>query len=119
MGAELLRRIVQTHVLNPTPVGDEMTDYYVPFDELFGKAVAEQPLRAAVEGGRRLAVVGPSGIGKSSLIDWVLGAPDDAFAAIRVPVSVERDETVTDPIAFAQHVIRTVSKYALDAEFID
>jgi len=39
-------------------------------------------------------VVGPSGIGKSSLIDWVLAVPEDAFAAIRVPVAVERDETV-------------------------
>jgi hypothetical protein len=119
MTAEFLRHIIQAHVLNPTPVGDEMTAYYVPFDELFGRSLAEQPLRAAVEAGRRVGVVGPSGIGKSSLIDWVLAAPEDAFAAIRVPVAVERDETVTDPISFAQHVIRTVSKYALDAELID
>jgi hypothetical protein len=119
MTAKLLRQIIQEHVLNPTPVGDEMTRFYVPFDDLFGKSLAEQPLGAAVEGGRRVGVVGPSGIGKSSLIDWVLTAPEDAFAAVPVPVAVERDETVTDPIAFAQHVIRTVSKYALDAQLID
>jgi hypothetical protein len=35
-----------------------------------------------------------------------------------VPVSVERDETVTDPQAFAQHVIRTVSKHAMDSQLI-
>src|SRR5437764_12185478 len=112
MAVELLRRINQTHVLNPTPVGDEMTASYVPFDELFGKSLAEQPLRAAVEAGRRVGVVGPSGIGKSSLIEWVLGAPEDAFASIRIPVAVEPDATVTDPIAFAQHVIQMVSRYA-------
>lgn len=119
MAVEVLRRVIQTHVLNPTPIGDEMTEFYVPFDELLGTNAAEQPLRAAVEAGRRVGVVGPSGIGKSSLIEWVLGASEDAFAVIRVPVAIERDDTVTDPIAFAQHVIRTVSKYALDAQLLN
>jgi energy-coupling factor transporter ATP-binding protein EcfA2 len=118
MPAELLAAILETHVLDPTPRGGDVVSYYVPFDDLLGQEAAETPLRAAVEAGRRVAVVGPSGAGKSSLIEWVLGIVPETFAAIRIPVAIEHDETVTDPRAFAQHVVRTVSKSALEAELI-
>jgi energy-coupling factor transporter ATP-binding protein EcfA2 len=118
MSSELLERLVSAHVLNPTPVGDDVVRFYVEFDELNDNTSTEGALRRAIETGRRTAVVGPSGVGKSSLIEWVIGAPDGPYAGIRVPVSVEHDDTVSDPRAFAQHVIRTVSKHALDSNVI-
>jgi hypothetical protein len=118
MTRSLLQAVDASHVLNPTPVGDEIVRFYVEFDELVGNGRTEGALRRAVEAGRRVAIVAPSGAGKSSLIEWVLGAPEVGLASIRVPVAVENDETVTNPGAFAQHTVRTVSRYALDAELI-
>lgn len=118
MSAALIRKLIEVHALNPTPRGDEIVEFYVPFDDLLGNKRTEASLLEAMNTGTRAAILGPSGCGKSSLCEWVLGAPGDAFAATRVPVAVERDETVTDPQAFAQHVIRTVSKNAVDSALI-
>jgi hypothetical protein len=118
MTLELLTTVDAAHVLNPTPVADDIVRYYVPFDELLGNRGTEAKLRRDVEARRRVAIIAPSGAGKSSLIEWVLGEPEAGLAAIRVPVAVEDDATVTNPSAFAQHAVRTVSRYALDAELI-
>lgn len=118
MTLALLQAVDAAHVLNPTPVGDDVIRFYVEFDELLGERRTESALLSAVEGGRRVAIVAPSGAGKSSLIEWVLGAPGAGLATIRVPVAVESDETVTNPSAFAQHTVRTVSRYALDTDLI-
>jgi hypothetical protein len=118
MTAERLALVAAAHVLNPTPVGEDVVRFYVEFDDLLQAADAEAALRRAVEANHRIAVVGRSGVGKSSLIEWVLGSSGEGYASIRVPVAVENDETIEDPIAFAQHVIRTVSKHALEAQLI-
>ena len=118
MAIELMRRLLDARAFNPTPVGDQIVEYYVPFDDLLGTDRAEKTLRQAMVTGGRVAIVGPSGCGKSSLCDWVLGEPGGAFAATRVPVAIERDETITDPQAFAQHVIRLVSGNAAESALI-
>lgn len=118
MAIELIRRLLEVRAFNPTPIGDQVIDYYVPFDELLGDNRTEHALAQAMIGGARVAVVGPSGCGKSSLCEWVLGAPGGGFAATRIPVAIERDETVTDPQAFAQHVIRLVSSHAAESALI-
>jgi len=118
MALEHLQAIVRDHALNPTPTGDDVVRYYVEFEELVAGARIESALREAVEAGSRVAVVGPSGAGKSSLCEWVLGQDAAGLATVRVPVAVERDETVSEPQYFAQHVVRTLSQYALDASLM-
>jgi hypothetical protein len=118
VASELIRRLIDARAFNPTPIGDEIIEFYVPFDDLLGYERTESALTQAMNTGARVAIVGPSGCGKSSLCEWVLGAPSGAFAATRIPVAIERDETVTDPQAFAQHVIRIVSKQAAETELI-
>jgi hypothetical protein len=118
MSIELIRALLAGRAFNPTPLGDQVVQFYVPFDDLLSTDRTEQTLRRAMIAGGRVAIVGPSGCGKSSLCDWVLGEPGGAFAATRVPVAIERDETVTDPQAFAQHVIRLVSSRAAEIAVI-
>lgn len=118
MAIELVRRLLEVRAFNPTPIGDQLIEYYVPFDELLASERTERALGQAMTTGARVAVVGPSGCGKSSLCEWVLGAPEAGFAATRIPVAIERDETVTDPQAFAQHVIRLVSGHAAESALI-
>ena len=118
MAIELIRRLLETRAFNPTPIGDQIVEYYIPFDDLLGNDRTERALGQAMAFDARVAVVGPSGCGKSSLCDWVLGAPGGEFAATRIPVAIERDDTVTDPQAFAQHVIRLVSTSAAESTLI-
>jgi hypothetical protein len=118
MAIELIRRLLEARAFNPTPIGDQVVEYYIPFDELLGNNRTERALGQAMAAGARVAVVGPSGCGKSSLCEWVLGAPGGEFAATRIPVAIERDDTVTDPQAFAQHVIRLVSSSAAESTLI-
>jgi hypothetical protein len=118
VAADLIRRLIDARAFNPTPIGDELIEFYVAFDDLLGNEHTEAALTQAMSTSARAAIVGPSGCGKSSLCEWILGAPGNAFAATRVPVAIERDETVTDPQAFAQHVIRIVSKQANETALI-
>jgi ABC-type dipeptide/oligopeptide/nickel transport system ATPase subunit len=118
MSLDCLKAIVRDHALNPTPTGDDVVRYYVEFEELVPGTQIESALRSAVDSGSRVAVIGPSGAGKSSLCEWVLGQANAGLATVRVPVAVELDETVSEPQLFAQHVVRTLSQYALDASLM-
>src|SRR5438876_11698559 len=85
--SDLLRQIIEVHAFNPTPIGDELVRAYVPFDELLGNSRTEAALERAMAAGTRVTLVGPTGSGKSSLAEWVLGAPG-TYAATRVPVAI-------------------------------
>lgn len=119
MANEHLHAADRAHALNPTPTGDRIVEYYVPFEELIAGARIETALSDAVEAGQRVAIVGPSGSGKTSLCEWVLGQEQPGFATVRIPVGVEREEIVSEPDQFLQHVIRTLTQYALDASLIN
>ena len=118
MASERLDAIIRGHALNPTPTGDDVVRYYVEFEDLVAGTHVESALRAAVDSGNRVAVIGPSGAGKSSLCEWVLGQETSGLATVRVPVAAERDETVSEPLLFVQHVVRTLSQYALNASLM-
>jgi hypothetical protein len=53
MARELLLNLIEVHALNPTPVGDQMVQAYVPFDTLLGGDQTETGLRNAMETGTR------------------------------------------------------------------
>jgi hypothetical protein len=108
----VLRALSQRNAFKPTPV-HELAAVHVPFDELVAAGRTEARLGEAVRAGKRVALVGERGGGKSSVAEWVLHDPP--LAAIDVPVAGEPDETVTDPKAFAQHLVQRTARYAQEA----
>src|SRR4051794_19340561 len=89
VSVDLIQRLRQAHALNPTPIGDEIVDFYVQFDELLGEPKTEAALAEAVDSSVRVSIVGPTGAGKTSVCEWVLGTPATGLAPMWIPVSAE------------------------------
>jgi len=117
-GFDVLAALQEAHAFDPVPLRAGVHGYHVPFDDLTGSKATEGELARAARGMERVAVAGRSGVGKTSMIQYALGTLTDKVAAIRVPVEAESDETVTEPHAFAAHLIRTVARYLHDAKMI-
>jgi hypothetical protein len=114
---KLMALLSRESAFDPTPLPADLAALHVPFDHLTGKAETEAALHTATNGNGRIALVGPMGSGKSSVLANVFHA-DRGFAPIQVSVAPEQDETVTDPGAFAQHVVRVVSAWATEADML-
>ncbi len=110
-GVELLRRLQAGHAFNPSPRHDQLYAVHVPFDELTGSHGCEAALERALRQGRRVALVGASGTGKSSVTEHVLGPLTEGLAPLRVPVTMERSAVATDPIEFARHLVTLVGRW--------
>jgi len=117
-GQNLLQMMHQVAALDPSPVRSGLTGVHVPFDVLTASTNYEAAAAAAVTSTARLAVIGPSGSGKSSFIGHVMDAlphthgVGQGVAALRIPVDAEDPAVVTEPAAFAAHVVRTVARLA-------
>lgn len=110
-GIELLRRLQEGHAFNPSPRHDQLYAVHVPYDELTGGSSCEAALERALRQGRRLALVGASGTGKSSVTEHVLGPLVEGLAPLRVPVTMERTGIATDPVEFARHLVALVGRW--------
>lgn len=117
MSRELLMSLQGAQAFDPAPRQNELHLYHVPFDELTAGDDAEAPLSRAIQSSERAAVVGRRGQGKSSLIAHATRVRA-GIAPFRVPIFVESDETVSDPRAFAQHLIRTLTTSATQSGLI-
>lgn len=117
MSADLLALLSRESAFDPTPLPTDLAALHVPFDTLTSGHETEGALRAAAHSSGRVALVGPMGSGKSSVLAHVF-QPDEGFAPIQVSVAPEHEETVTEPGAFAQHVVRVVSTWAADVEML-
>src|SRR5436309_9059281 len=110
MSHEALRAVDESRALEATRRFEELSLYHVPFDELNGDKQTEDAFTHMVANQGRVAIIGPSGSGKSSLIAAVLGplALDlpDHIVPLRVPVATESDATVTQPGPMARHFVR-------------
>jgi hypothetical protein len=91
------------------------THLYVPFEELVGGR-HESLLSESFENTQRVALIGPIGSGKSSLIEYVTTAGAAMFAPIWISVGHESDEMLRDPPEFARHLIREVVRWARDSQ---
>jgi hypothetical protein len=96
----------------------DLGSYHVPFDSLTGAQSFEAELSRAVRSGERVALVGPSGGGKSSVVASTFGPLEEGIAPIRVRVRALDDATVTTPHDFADHLIRVVADYATAADML-
>ena len=97
---------------------EDLDLFHVRFDELTGRPETEHVLGQMATRGGRVALIGPSGSGKSSVIASVLGPLVENLPAniipIRIPVAAADAKPVTEPRAFAQHIVRTVARYATE-----
>jgi len=89
MSAERLVALQEAHAFDPFPVREDLGIYHVPFGRLVGTNHAEETLLDACRRSERVAIVGDSGTGKSSLTASVLGPLAEGVAPVLVPVAVE------------------------------
>ncbi len=115
MSAELLLALQEAHAFDPFPVRDDLGVYHVPFAELAGDGHIEQALGDGCRRFERIAIVGDSGTGKSSLTASVLGPLAEGVAPVVVPVAIEPNETVSEPRAMFAHVAAVIARVAADA----
>src|SRR4051794_26902793 len=105
------------HAFNPRPEAGTLGAFYVPVEP---DETTEDKIETAVVARERLAVIGPSGGGKSSVLQYVLssGRKRHSFAPIWVSVLYEDDATLTDPRRFAQTLAITLIEEARTAELL-
>lgn len=110
MSVELLTELQGAHAFESVPSRQEMADFHVPFDNLTGTAGCETAAVGALYRGERVALVGPTGAGKSSVIASVLGPLVEGLAPLPIPVSTA-PEAMSDGSAFVRHVVATVGRW--------
>jgi len=115
MSAELLVRLQDAHAFDPAPRHAELWRHHVPFDAMTGNTRCEAALERALRRGERVALVGQSGAGKSSVTAHVLGPLVEGLAPLTVPVAIESRSVAVDPVAFAGHLVQTVARYVRHA----
>jgi hypothetical protein len=115
MAYELIGILRGGHAFNSRPDANSLGTLYVPVTQ---DRATEGQIARAVTSRERVAVMGPSGGGKSSILQYVLGSSlgDRPFAAIWVSVLYEDDSTLTDPRSFAQTVAISLIDQARTAE---
>lgn len=115
MSRESLARLQEAHAFNPAPLRGELHELHVPFDEMTGGRGCERSLGDALRRGERVALVGISGAGKSSITQSVLGPMVEGLAPLPITVAIERPEIAQDPAEFAGHVVRLVEQWVAGA----
>lgn len=111
MDPKHLERARERRAFDPVPSRIELHELHVPFDQLAPGQRCESALLEAVRRGERVALVGGSGSGKSSVVHHVLGPLVEGVAPLPIPVSIERPEVATDPAEFARHIVRVVDRW--------
>lgn len=109
-----LTELFEAHAFEPAPRRSSLHRLHVEFDELTGSSTCEAALLAALTSGQRVALVGSSGSGKTSVTEWVLGPMREGVAPIHVPVSIEDPAIATSPSDFARHVVGLVRRWVSD-----
>jgi hypothetical protein len=116
MTADLLTALQTANAFEAAPVLRELYELHVPFDELgtlppMVDGSWETALDAALRRGERVAVLGNSGEGKSSLMQYVLGPTVEGLFPLPVPVALADPAVVSDPVAFAGHVVGMIERH--------
>lgn len=110
-GRAALLAVQDAHAFDPAPRHSSLWLHHVPFDELTGRPTCEARLDKAIRRGERVALVGASGSGKSSVSSYVLGPLVEGLAPLPIPVSLADPAVAVDPLAFAEHVVQTTFQY--------
>lgn len=111
MTFERLAALRDAHAFDPAPSRHDLSAVHVPFDELGGTSTCEAQLDRVLREGQRVALVGASGSGKSSVTQYVLGPAVEGLAPLPILVSVENPAIATDPTEFAKHMVGLVRRW--------
>jgi hypothetical protein len=104
-----IRTLADTHAFNARPRTQDQRQVYVPFGELIEAPGVERRVTDLATAGARIGLVGRTGSGKSSLLEYVLTR--HPFARITVPVSLDQDRVAREPRLFAQHLVHALCRY--------
>jgi hypothetical protein len=110
MSQDLLTLLRDHGAFDPAPRNAELHDMHVPFDQLSGSRSCEQALLAGLLAGDRIALLGASGAGKSSVVAHTLGPLVEGIFPITVPVYPEPAKVVGNTTEFVAHLVRTISR---------
>lgn len=110
----LLQTLDARHAFDPVALPGYRTLLYVPFERMVGGR-HESRLRSELENGQRIALVGPIGSGKSSMVEYAMEQGSELFAPIWISAAHEGQQTLTDPPEFARHLIRQIVSWARDS----
>lgn len=112
MTQEALAAIWDGNTFAQTLPFEQLQAYHVPFDDLTGEAAVENRLDYWSTRSGRVALVGESGTGKSSVMAAVLGALSptvpDHLVPVRIPVELAEAEAVTEFGAFGRHLVHHI-----------
>jgi hypothetical protein len=116
MSTDLLTALQAANAFEAAPVLRELHELHVPFDELATlpptmRGSWESALDAALRRRERVAVLGASGDGKSSLMQYVLRPTVEGLFPLPVPVALADPSVVSDPVAFAAHVVAMIERH--------
>lgn len=117
MSADLLAHLRQWNAFDPHPLPATLGHLHVPFDHLYNDTRVEARLDEALGRGGRVAIIGSSGAGKSSVLAHVLLRQTHRLAPIAVPLSVST-EGVPDPSLVADRLIQEVSEAAREVRVL-
>ncbi len=81
-------------------------------NELVGAGHVEQALGDGCRRIERIAIVGDSGTGKTSITANVLGPLAEGVAPVVVPVAIESNTTVREPRAMFAHIAAVIARVA-------
>jgi hypothetical protein len=116
MSQEALAALRDVNSLAQTLTFEQLEAYHVPFDDLAGTPGVESSLRYWSTQRGRVALVGESGAGKSSILAAELGAfaesVPETLVPVRVPVALAGPAEVTEVAEFGRHVVRHVLRWA-------
>ncbi|MCY4458106.1 MAG: hypothetical protein OXB90_09215 [Acidimicrobiaceae bacterium] len=95
-----LKLLSDHYAFDATPQFNDVGIYHVPFESMSTGTPVERRFRDGALRGERIALIGDSGCGKTSLVSYVLGPTAESVAPILVPVhSLEHDATKENLIA--------------------
>ncbi len=99
------------HAFDSIPLPDLYQFTHVPFDELLGDHQVEGRVRTSAAGLGRVALIGHSGSGKTSLVRHTLTQGNENFAAIWLQIASD-PQVAAEPGIFGRHLLETLVHFA-------
>jgi energy-coupling factor transporter ATP-binding protein EcfA2 len=116
MSQEALAALRDGNALAQTLTFEQLEAYHVPFDQLTNGREVEHELEYWSTRRGRVALVGDSGAGKSSVMASVLGAFSDSvpenLVPTRIPVALAESTAITEVAGFGRHLVRHILNWA-------